>query len=77
MAFFFDYLPLPLLPPGGLIFRSGCVGQGVGRNLDSIAAFPEPMDHQILMAMQAERGVPGAVCVALRSTEWLAFLEGK
>ena len=36
----------------------GAVGQGTGSTLDSTGPFPEPMDHQLLMAMQDVKG-PG------------------
>lgn len=44
--------------------RRGCVGQGTGRTLDTTAPpYPEPMDHQLLMAMQVGLvAVVGVVC---------------
>eukprot|EP00434_Breviolum_minutum_P036785 symbB.v1.2.032608.t1/scaffold3932.1/size48061/1 len=42
--------------PEGYALSLRCVGQGTGRTLDTTAPpYPEPMDHQLLMAMQAAR----------------------
>ena len=49
----------------GLSLR--CVGQGLGRSLDSSLGHPEPMDHQLLMAMQVH--VSRKLCVHLTKLE--------
>ncbi|CAJ1411092.1 unnamed protein product [Effrenium voratum] len=41
--------------PEGYVLSLRCVGHGTGRTLDATCPFPEPADHQLLMAMQASR----------------------